>query len=508
MRHTQTTTKTGHNYRMLMVLASMLAMLASMLVMGQAARPAHASTNFTVTNTNDSGAGSLRQAILDANNTFGADVIDFDIPGTGVQTIAPSTDLPPITHQVTIDGYTQTGAHPNTKTVGDDAVLKIELNGSGLSGGTKVLEISNSSGSVIRGLAIAFAEGQAINVTGESIGNRIEGNFIGVRPSGTQSAGSQTEGLFISDGASETVVGGSTPGKRNVISSNIDGGVAVTNANGSRIKGNYIGTDKNGTSGLVGQGRGVSIEDASGTVVGGTTAASRNVISGNGGPGFGSGLAINNAQGTRVLGNRIGTTASGTGALGNGSNGLIIFGSSSGTLVGDGTSAGSNIIAFNGHNGVKVFDSPSSGNEISRNSIFSNGGLGIDLVGPGEDGSGLGLPTSNDAGDGDSGPNNLQNKPVFSSARNASGKTTIKGKLNSTSGKTYTIEFFSNPNGTNEGKKFIGQKSVTTDGSGNATFTFSPASKVALGQTVTATATKSATGETSEFSAAKTVTNS
>src|SRR5215203_5146753 len=93
-------------------------------------KPAHASTTFTVINTNDTGAGSLRQAITDANNTSGADVINFNIAGTGVHTIAPESALPQITEAVTIDGYSQPGAKPNTKAVGSDAVLKIELRAS------------------------------------------------------------------------------------------------------------------------------------------------------------------------------------------------------------------------------------------------------------------------------------------------------------------------------------------------------------------------------------------
>jgi hypothetical protein len=94
-----------------------------------AAKPAQASTTFTVTNTNDSGAGSLRQAMLDANATTGADVINFNIAGTGVHTITPATQLPTITSPVTINGYSQPGAQPNTKAVGSDTVLKVVLSG-------------------------------------------------------------------------------------------------------------------------------------------------------------------------------------------------------------------------------------------------------------------------------------------------------------------------------------------------------------------------------------------
>jgi len=212
-------------------------------------------------------------------------------------------------------------------------------------------------------------------------------------------------------------------------------------------------------------------------MAGGTTAASRNVVSGNGG----IGVDLIGASGTKILGNRVGTTASGT-------------------------AAGSNTIAFNGKDGVTLFSSANTGNEVSHNSVFSNAGLGIDLIGPGENFL-TNLPTPNDAGDTDSGANNLQNNPALSSAKTVSGKTTIKGTLASTAGETFTIEFFSNPSG-DEGKKFLGQKSVTTDGSGNASFTFTPATAVSVGQTVTATATSDSTHDTSEFSAPRKVASS
>ena len=106
--------------------------------------------------------------------------------------------------------------------------------------------------------------------------------------------------------------------------------------------------------------------------MGGTTAGARNLISGNASDGVGiRGDSQNNA----VLGNRIGTTANGIGALGNGEAGVLISGTNaSNNLVGDGTSAGSNTIAFNGEDGVEVDGTAASRNAISRNSIFSNAG--------------------------------------------------------------------------------------------------------------------------------------
>jgi parallel beta-helix repeat protein len=215
-------------------------------------------------------------------------------------------------------------------------------------------------------------------IHGDSVANRIEGNFIGTDPTGTIGLLNRGDGVSIVDGPSETVVGGTTPAARNVISGNPGVGIFVDSSNESRIQGNYVGTDKSGTNDL-GNVEGIFIGDASGTTVGGKTAAARNVISGNNT----DGLSISNSQGIKVLGNRIGTTASGTGALGNALKGVDFRVGTSNNLLGDGTSAGSNTIAFNGIDGVDVGAS-STGNEISRNSIFSNTGLGIDLIGPGE----------------------------------------------------------------------------------------------------------------------------
>ncbi|HYX46657.1 MAG TPA: hypothetical protein VE820_07535, partial [Sphingomicrobium sp.] len=102
--------------------------------------PALPAATFTVTTTADSGAGSLRQAILDANANAGTDTIEFNIPGSGVQTIAPSTALPDIAEAVTIDGYTQPGASPNALSVGDDAVILIQVSGSNGFGGLHVMQ--------------------------------------------------------------------------------------------------------------------------------------------------------------------------------------------------------------------------------------------------------------------------------------------------------------------------------------------------------------------------------
>jgi hypothetical protein len=507
---TTTTRKTNH-YLGMLVLVAMLTMVAAMML--AASKPSYAADTLTVTNTNDSGAGSLRQAILDANATDGASVIDFNISGTGVKTIKPTSELPTIAEPVTIDGYTQTGASLNTKAVGNDASLKVQLDGTNAPGasGLKIV----ASNSVVKGLVINRFPRDGIFVFGRTFGTRIEGNFIGTDPTGTIDLGNgfigvDIEGDSVFGSPSQAVVGGTTPAARNLISGNANDGVFMigsfsgAQADSMRVQGNYIGTDRSGTKDLGNDGIGLNLEAASGTTVGGTTSASRNVVSGNGSVGVD--LVV--ASGTNILGNRIGTTASGTGALGNADGGVFIEAESSNNRIGDGTSAGSNTVAFNGKDGVTVFSGANTGNEISRNSVFSNAGLGIDLIGPGEDFL-TNLPTSNDAGDTDSGANNLQNKPALSSAKTVSGKTTVKGTLSSEAGKNYKVEFYSNPSG-DEGKKFIGTKSVTTGSDGKATFTFSPAAAVSVGQAITATATNATTGsprDTSEFSAPRAVTS-
>ena len=513
------------------------ALAAGLLVAGMMAAvslmpasSAHAATTFTVNLTadtpdanlssaacdvNPTASGkqcTLRAAIQQANATLGADTIRFAIPGTtGVKTISPASVLPTVTEQVTIDGYSQPGAHPNTKTVGDDASLKIVLDGSSFSGNGLVID--NASNSVIKGLVINRFGNSGIYILGASVGNRIEGNFIGTNPAGTRDRGNGATGVSIYDGPTrEIVVGGATPAARNVISGNRggvemgnDGAGGLVSTEANRIEGNYIGTDKSGTKDLGNDFTGIFLDDTSNISVGGTTAAARNIVSGNGEDGL---LLLQGSTNALVRGNRIGTTADGTGALGNDLEGVAISGSQN--FVGN--LGAPNIIAFNGGEGINV--SGGSANRLDANSIFSNAAIGIDLSGGVEDAAGR---TANDLGDTDTGSNGLQNFPVITSAKTVSGKTTIKGKLNTlpnpTADVSYVIQLFSNPSGGDEGKTLIGEPQVIPDSSGNATFTFSPSSTVAVGRTITATAQSGSPillddGNTSEFSPPRTVTSS
>ena len=192
----------------------------------------------TVTTTDDSGVGSLREAISNANATVVQDSISFNISGTGPFTITPATALPTITNSVVIDGYTQPGASQNTLTNGDNAVIEIVLTGTF---GFLSLDTSNST---VRGLSInTITTSAAPSPKG---GHIIQGNFIGVDPSGTNSLGATGGGVGVN--CPNLQIGGTTPASRNLISGHGTTGIEMAGdfAKGTVIQGNYIGTDKTG----------------------------------------------------------------------------------------------------------------------------------------------------------------------------------------------------------------------------------------------------------------------
>jgi hypothetical protein len=346
--------------------------------------------------------------------------------------------------------------------------------------------------------------GSGILVEGSlATNNKVEGNFIGTNASGTTDLGTFLQGVIISD-APDNTEGGTEPRARNVLSGSSRGGVLISGAEATRnkVEGNFIGTDKNGTADLGNNGSGVRISNASDdNTVGGTTSGARNVISGNTSDGvfvsetFGT---PDLATGNEVLGNFIGTRADGTGDLGNDNAGVIISSGTSNTTVGGTASGAGNRIAHNGEDGVSIFDSV--GNRVLSNSIFSNGStandLGIDL-----DFTGV---TENDTDDTDVRANNRQNFPRIGSATRDGSTLTVSGTLNSNPNQTYTIQCFlatSEPSGHGEGRTLVGQTTATTDAGGDASFTCTGTVGVLVPrQTVTATATNTATGDTSEFS--------
>ena len=333
---------------------------------------------------------------------------------------------------------------------------------------------------------------QQIGVTifgGES--NRVLGNFIGTDVTGTLALGNRSSGVFIGSGANGNTIGGSTPATRNVVSGN-DIGVEIS-GDRNRVLGNFIGTDVTGTVALGNRSHGADMS-GSNNIIGGTTAATRNVISGNSIDGVN--ISGTSATGNQVLGNFIGTDVTGTVPLGNGANGVSVASSAGGNTIGRTVAGAGNLITSNGGNGVFVLKSP--GNSILSNSIFSNDGLGIEL---GSDGV-----NPNDPGDADTGANNLQNFPVLTSVTIFSGAiqgTQIEGTINSTPFVALRLEFFINsacdPSGNGEGETFLGFTDWST-GSGEALFRAFFETTLAEGDLITATATDVDSNSTSEFS--------
>jgi len=314
--------------------------------------------------------------------------------------------------------------------------------------------------------------------------------------------GNSVAGVGIFSGAQSNVIGGTTAGAGNVISGSPNDGVAISQAgtNSNRVEGNLIGTDSSGTAAVPNGFAGIEIAfSAQNNVVGGSAPGAGNVISGN--TNVGVGIFNPSTNSNHVEGNFIGTRLDGITPLGNLSHGVMITNSAGSNNVIGGTP---NRIAYNGGAGVFVFaGSPNPiNNSITRNAIFSNTGLGIDL-------DPLGV-TPNDACDADSGPNNLQNFPVLTSATTLPGTTTIQGTLNSTANLAtpFTIEFFSNiscdPSGKGEGETYLGSASVASDPSCTTSINVTFPLSVPLGQFVTSTVTD-ALGNTSEFSNCVTV---
>jgi titin len=323
-------------------------------------------------------------------------------------------------------------------------------------------------------------------------------------------------GVEILGGARSNTIGGTTAGARNVISGNIGSGVAISlsGTNGNKVQGNFIGLDVAGTSAIGNDLDGISIyAGAQSNQIGGSVAA-RNIISGSGE--FGVWLDGSGTNANVVQGNFIGLDVAGSADLGNLLAGVALSAGARSNVIGGTASGQDNRISRNKGDGVLVSGSATN-NSIRANSIFNNGGLGINLQLNGASN----VVTPNDAGDTDSGPNNLQNFPEISSATSSSGTTltTITGTLDSLPNTTFIIDVYrsgstsstsKDPSGFGEGRVFMGTPTsgtlvVTTDGAGSASLTASW-SGLFTGQFFTATATRlnsvGASMDTSEFSQA------
>ena len=352
-------------------------------------------SDLVVTNTNDSGPGSLRNAISYANATPGLDTITFSIPGSGVHTIQPLSALPEITDPVIIDGYTQPGAQPNTRAIGTDAVLLIELDGSRAGSTANALTIT-AGNSTVQGLVInRFACGGITMRTNGS--NVIAGNYIGTDATGTVALGNLAPdygyaGVAIRSGSGFNRIGTDgdgwgNAGERNVISGNQREGIIIWDSGSHHnvVAGNYIGTDASGMAPLPNIGYGVWInfhatDNLIGTNGDGVAdAAERNIISGN----AGTGVSIKYTDRNVVAGNYIGTNVAGTAALPN-YGGIHIYAGAQYTRV------EGNLISGNRGNAVLINETGTAHNLVAGNYIgtdtsgtlpLGNSGAGVSISG-------------------------------------------------------------------------------------------------------------------------------
>jgi len=326
-------------------------------------------------------------------------------------------------------------------------------------------------------------------------------NRIGTDAAGAAQLGNGADGILFQNSSGNTVGGPSDVLYRNLISGNGDHGVEMRDSNNNTVQGNYVGVNADGTSAIKNGIDGIAVDGGSGNRIGGTTSGAGNLTSGNQNQGI-SIFQVNGqtaATGNLVYGNRAGLAAVGPGFIPNGGDGIRAYHATN-TIIGGVLAGQANESAGNGANGVAIVGAASTGNSIRGNSIHDNGILGIELT-AGDNYDGL---TPNDAGDADTGANNLQNFPVLTTATVNATSTQITGSLDSALG-SYAIDFYASTacseSGNGEGARWLGSSVVKT-GTGPLitidTGTHITAS-VSPGEFITATATDSA-GNTSEFS--------
>jgi hypothetical protein len=318
-----------------------------------------------VVNTNDTGTGSLRKMIEEANNSAEPDIIVFSIPSCdGACLIQPMTPLPPLTDsEIIIDGYSQIGSIMATDS--SSATILIQIDGSNAGAGHG-LEITSSENK-ITGLSITGFQGDGIRISGSgAFSNSITGNYIGIDPTGTFTVAQGHNGVFLHNGADNNIVGGNRPADRNIISGNGKHGVSISGdtTDNNIVIGNYIGTDADGKIPLGNAEAGIHIDSgADSNIIGRTSAGEGNLISGN----YGDGVEIEgtNTSGNTVSGNYIGTDASGTGALSN-ITGVNIY---NGARL---NSVDANVISGNSNYGIIFSGENTSNNTITDNYIGTN----------------------------------------------------------------------------------------------------------------------------------------
>lgn len=468
-------------------------------------------------------------------------------------------------HAVVVGAGGLSGNQVVGNTIGTNALGAATLPNGGwgvVVGSTDADAASNSNTLVSRNLISGNGQG-GVAVLSNAIGATMQSNTIGADAGGVAALPNQGAGIFIFQ-AQRSVVGGSLQGQGNLISANLGDGVLVEEVFSlTRIEQNLIGTQVDGATALGNQRNGVRLVDASSVRIGGAGELTGNVISANADCGIL--VSGPDSFGTLIQRNRIGTNQAGNAALGNGDDGVRVerggpstmigasaalgnvicanagdgvefrgpetsggivrgnligaaaadglpplpnqeagvkvYGGVQGVEIGGAATGQGNFIHNNVQDGILVSGPTTAGVHIRRNSITRNGGLGINLQNSGAPN----VVTLNDNGDGDTGANGLQNFPEITSVT-VGANTVIQGQLlGFEPNKTFIVELFRDgvdPSGFGEGETYLAFRTVTTDASGFATFSFSIAGPI-FSTPFTTTATDTVLSQTSEFSAAR-----
>lgn len=429
--------------------------------------------------------------------------------------------------------------------------------------GVDGINLANSStGNTVGGTTaaarnVASGNGRYGIYLANAVNNQVSGNYVGLNSAGTGAVPNGATGIYLAFATTGNTIGGAAPGAGNVVSGNTNSGIGL-GAPSNTASGNIIGLDASGTAAVPNGSYGITIAAAAtNSVVGGPTAAERNIVSGN----ASQGINVDGTSGSLIQGNWVGLNLAGTAAIANGSDGVnfnsqggtnrlignVISGNalrgvflaagpatqviqgniigrdptntftvanatdginvqSSGNTIGGVLAGEANVIAGNGRSGIAVVGAAVS-NRISGNSIFANAGMGIDLSASATPNG----PTANDGTTTGGAPNLYLDSPVITSAIVANGALAVTGYVGTSAGQSafanVVIEIFvadPDPTGSGEGRTYLGQLTAAGDGTFSGSILVPPG-LLTSGTPVTATATD-ASNNTSEFGSNRTVT--
>ncbi len=331
---------------------------------------------FTVTNLNDAGAGSFRQALIDANAAAGSDNIVFSVVGN----IPILSTLPAITDVVDIDGTSAPGY------VACGAPF-VALDGTAAGSANGLQFLSGASGSTLQALNVRSFSLNGVQFIG-SANCQVRACFIGTDLTGTVDLGNGLNGVQMEGGSNNNTIGGSVLCDGNLISGNNGAGISINNSTGNIVSGNVVGLSLTGTTALPNSSIGIlCINGANSTSIGGSLAAEANIVSGNGSGLTGNGINLDASSDCIIRGNFIGVDATGNTGIGNAENGIALNGCQNTLIGGSGANDGNTIadhnfhaIVLNGGSNNCVIQGNNCGTNVAGNAAIGNDDSGIIII--------------------------------------------------------------------------------------------------------------------------------